>query len=263
MTRQGIGVSVPRKEDARHLHGRASFVSDMLLPGQSEVAFLRSPIAHGRIRRIGKPAGSDGTVFTRDDLAGVADVVAPNTVPGYKISRCPPLAHGKVRFVGEAIAMCVAPTRAQAEDLCEQIELDIEELAVLVDAQAARADATRIHDEWDDNSFLTLNVDSGFAAESKDAPVVVRREVALACQAMVPMEGKAVLAYWDDRVDQLMVGAATEDSKSERRGRKRRRKKSPKNSRAPLALPGRVSHWAIKIGMMSGRREHSHCRSRP
>ena len=81
---------------------------------------------------------------------------------------------------------------------------------MLVDAEAARVDATRIHDEWDDNSFLTLNVDSGFAAESKDAPVVVRREVALARQAMVPMEGKAVLAYWDDRVDQLMVYASTQ-----------------------------------------------------
>ena len=47
MSTQGIGARVRRKEDARHLHGRGSFVSDMLLPGQSEVAFLRSPVAHG------------------------------------------------------------------------------------------------------------------------------------------------------------------------------------------------------------------------
>src|SRR5262245_8641625 len=182
----------------------------MLLPGQSEVAFLRSPVAHGRIKRIVKPAGSEGSVFTREDLVGVPDLTAPNTVPGYKIARCPPLAHGKVRFVGEPIAMCIAPTRAQAEDLCEQIELDIEELPVLVDAVAARTDATRVHDDWDDNSFLTLNLDVGFAAESKDAPVVIQREIALSRQAMVPMEGKVMLAYWDDRVDQLMVYASTQ-----------------------------------------------------
>jgi aerobic carbon-monoxide dehydrogenase large subunit len=211
VTTQGIGARVQRKEDKRHLHGRGNFVSDMVLPGQSEVAFVRSPVAHGRIIRIGKPPGSAGSVFVREDLDGVPDIVAPNTVPGYKISECPPLAHGKVRFVGEAVAMCVAPTRAEAEDLCEQIELDIDELPVLVDAFAARADhSVRVHEAWEDNSFLTLNYESGFAAESKNAPVVVKREMSLSRQAMVPLEGKAVLAYWDERSDQLMVYASTQ-----------------------------------------------------
>jgi carbon-monoxide dehydrogenase large subunit len=211
MSEQGIGARVIRKEDARHLHGRGSFVSDMMLPGQSEVAFLRSPVAHGRILRITKPAGCGGSVFVRTDLQGLADIVAPNTVPGYRISACPPLAHGKVRFVGEAVAMCVAATRADAEDLCEQIELEIEELPPLVDAHAARANTQlRVHEEWEDNNFLTLRYESGFAAESKDAPVVVRRELSLSRQAMVPLEGKAVLAHWDERSDQLMVYTSTQ-----------------------------------------------------
>ncbi|MEA3074666.1 MAG: aerobic carbon-monoxide dehydrogenase large subunit [Alphaproteobacteria bacterium] len=211
MSTQGIGARVRRKEDARHLHGRGSFVSDMLLPGQSEVAFLRSPVAHGRIARIVKPESSGTSVFVREDLANAADIVAGNTVPGYRISRCPLLADGKVRFVGEAVAMCVAATRAEAEDLCEQIELQIEELPVLVDAHGARADnSVRVHEEWPDNNFLTLNMDSGFATESKDAPVVVTREISLSRQAMVPLEGKAVLAYWDERSDQLMVYTSTQ-----------------------------------------------------
>src|SRR5258707_14940890 len=108
----------------------------MILPGQSEVAFLRSPIAHGRIRRIVKPPGAENQVFIRADLGDVAAIVAPATVPGYKLSEWHPLAHEKVRFVGEAIAMCVAPTRAEAEDLSEQIEVEFDELQVLVDAQA-------------------------------------------------------------------------------------------------------------------------------
>ena len=211
MTRQGVGVRVRRKEDARHLHGRGSFVSDMVLPGQSEVAFLRSPIAHGRIRRIVKSPGTEAQVFIRADLDGVAAIVAPTTLPDYKLSEWHPLAHDKVRYVGEAVAMCVAPTRAEAEDLTEGIEVEFDELPVLLDAHAARAEpSVRIHEAWSDNSFLTLNYESGFEAKAKGAPVVIRREVALARQAMVPMEGKAVLAHWDDRSDQLVVYASTQ-----------------------------------------------------
>ena len=176
---QGIGARVLRKEDSRHMHGRGQFVSDMVLPGQREVAFLRSPVAHGRIRAIRKPAGSEGTVFVREDLVGAKDIEAASTLPSYKLSAQPPLAHGKVRFVGEPVVMCVAKTRAEAEDLSERVELDIEELPALVDADAARLEkATRVHEHWDDNLFLTLSVDNGFDALSKKASVVVKREVA-------------------------------------------------------------------------------------
>src|SRR5918994_2938040 len=94
---QGVGARVPRKEDARHLHGRGQFVSDMLLPGQREVAFLRSPVAHARILGIRKPASSEDKVFVRSDLAEVKAIVAPSTLPSFKLSEQHPLAHGKVR----------------------------------------------------------------------------------------------------------------------------------------------------------------------
>src|SRR5258707_15637653 len=91
---QGIGASVLRKEDSRHLHGRGQYVSDMVMPGQREVAFLRSPVAHGRIRGIRKPPGSEGRVFVREDLVEAKDIVAPSPLPPYKLSGQPPLAHG-------------------------------------------------------------------------------------------------------------------------------------------------------------------------
>ncbi len=208
---QGIGARVPRKEDSRHLHGRGQYVSDMVLPGQREVAFLRSPVAHGIIRGIRKPPNSEGRVFVREDLAEAKDIVAPSTLPTYKLSGQPPLAHGKVRFVGEPVVMCVARTRAEAEDLAEQVVLDIEELPALVDSEIARVEKTnRVHEEWDDNLFLTLSVDNGFDALSKKATVVVNREVELSRQAMVPMEGKAVVAYWDERADQLIMYYSTQ-----------------------------------------------------
>jgi carbon-monoxide dehydrogenase large subunit len=206
----GIGARVQRKEDARFLRGRGNYVSDMLLPGQSEVAFLRSPVAHGRIKAVHKPPGRAESVFVRADLAGVEPIAATSSLPSYRVSAQHPLAHDKVRFVGEAVAMCVADSRADAEDLVAQVGLEIEDLPPLTDAEAARDDAgVRIHDEWDDNLFVRLNYENGFA-RAKNAPVVVRREVALARQAMVPMEGKAVLATWDDRADQLVVYASTQ-----------------------------------------------------
>src|SRR5262249_56695823 len=103
-----------------------------------------------------------------------AAMVAPTTVPDYKLSEWHPLAHGKVRFVGEAIAMCVAPTRAEAEDLSEQIEVEFDELPVLVDAQAARTDPiVRVHEQWGDNLFLTLNYDTGFQPKPKPPPTLL------------------------------------------------------------------------------------------
>ena len=183
----------------------------MVLPGQSEVAFLRSPVAHGRIRRVVKPKGHERAIYLRADLEGAKAIVTPLTIPGYKPSEHHPLAHEKVRFVGEPIALCVGATRAEAEDLAERIELEIDELPALVDAHAARANAeVRVHDHWSDNLFLTLNFENGFAAGSAGADIVVKREVNLSRQAMVPMEGKAVLAHWDERADQLVVHSSTQ-----------------------------------------------------
>jgi carbon-monoxide dehydrogenase large subunit len=208
---QGIGARVPRKEDVRHLHGRGSFVSDMKLPGQMEVAFLRSPVAHGYIRGIRKPAEREAAVFISQDLDGLLPMTATSTLPTYKVSSQHALARDKVRFVGELVAMCFARTRAEAEDIAEQVELDVEELPPLVDAHAARLEkANRIHEEWEDNLFLTLNYESGFAEHAAGATVVVTREIELSRQAMVPMEGKAVVALWDDRADQLVVYTSTQ-----------------------------------------------------
>ena len=60
---QGIGARLLRKEDERHVHGRGMFVGDIGMPGLMEVAFLRSPLAHARIRRIVLPPEFQGRVF--------------------------------------------------------------------------------------------------------------------------------------------------------------------------------------------------------
>lgn len=207
----GIGASAPRKEDARHLAGEAQFVGDIVLPNMWEVAFVRSPIAHGRIRSIGKPTAWPDRVFVAEDMTGVLPIRALSSLPGYKASDFPALATGKVRYVGECIAICVAPSRAEAEDIAEAVTLDIEELPAIVDAGQARLPGSAlVHESWGDNLFLTTRVEADLAQIAAEAAVVIERSYRTARQCMVPMEGKGVLAHWDRRANQLIVYTSTQ-----------------------------------------------------
>jgi aerobic carbon-monoxide dehydrogenase large subunit len=207
----GVGARVRRREDERHLHGKGRFVADYTFPDLQEVAFLRSPVAHARITRIGKPGQYADAVIVRADMHGATDIVADSSLPTYKASSHPPLASEKVRFVGEPVAMCFANTRAEAEDIAEEIELDLDELPAFANAFIARERTdVRVHDHWTDNLFLDLTADIDFEVRSKNAPVVVKQKVDLARQCMVPMEGKAVLAYWDHTQSQLVVITSTQ-----------------------------------------------------
>ena len=87
----GVGASLLRKEDARHLHGRGQFVSDVRLPGTQDVAFVRSPHAHARIKGITIPPEAAGCVFTARDLPRLAEMRAVPQVSGFKVSGYPPL----------------------------------------------------------------------------------------------------------------------------------------------------------------------------
>jgi carbon-monoxide dehydrogenase large subunit len=208
---QGIGARVPRKEDARHLLGQGRFVADIAMPGLSEVAFLRSPLAHARVGSIHIPGDLERVAFTRASMRDARDIQADSTLPTYQASAQPPLAHGKVRFVGEPVVMAFAPSRAEAEDALERIDVDYDPLPVCPDVEAAQAPgAPLIHEHWQHNTFVTLKADRDFDALAAQADVVVKRHINLARQCMVPMEGKAVLAYWDHQADQLVVVSATQ-----------------------------------------------------
>src|SRR4051812_44538114 len=137
-TGHGVGASMRRKEDARFLAGTGQFVGDIRLPGMLDVAFVRSPVAHGKLGSIDKPDDAADRVFTMDDLAGVKPIVANTTLPGFKPSEQWPLARDKVRQVGEMIAMCVAATRAEAEDLAARVDVQIDDLPAVVDMVNAR-----------------------------------------------------------------------------------------------------------------------------
>src|SRR6202030_1054919 len=143
-TGQGVGARLLRKEDDRFMRGRGQYVADIRLAGLQDVAFVRSPLAHARIRAIHIPERYRDVVFTAAALAGVKPIRAVSGLPGFKISEQPVLATGKVRHVGELVAMCVASTRAEAEDIAASVTLDLEELPAVYDMLGARDAATAL-----------------------------------------------------------------------------------------------------------------------
>ena len=211
MTQQGIGARLLRKEDDRYMRGRGQYVGDIKLPGMQEVAFLRSPLAHARIKGVRIPRAIRDRAFLAEDLAGVSSIRADTTLPGFKSSLQPILATGKVRYVGELVAMCVAPTRAEAEDLCAEIEVDLDPLPVIADMlEARKAGAPLVHEHWSDNIYLTSAIDVDFEAVKAKAARSITRELRTSRQVMSPMEGRGVVANWHSRLDQLVVHTSTQ-----------------------------------------------------
>ena len=206
---KGVGAKLPRKEDHRLLHGRGEFVADIAMAGTMDVAFVRSPLAHARIRDATKPPGDEAQVYTAADLAGVRPIIARSGLPGFKVCEQPVLADGRVRHVGEPIAACVAQSRALAEDLASRVLLDLEELPAVSDMLRARGrDAPLLHPHWGDNVFLESVVDGDLSGIERRAAVSVTRTFRTARQCMSPLEGRGVLAYWDRRLEMLVLHTA-------------------------------------------------------
>lgn len=211
-TKNGVGASLLRKEDDRHLRGRGEFVSDIRLPDTQEVVFLRSPHAHARIRGVAVPPEARGRVFTAADLPHMQPIRIVTHAAGARTTAHPPLATDKVRFVGEAIAACVAPTRAEAEDIAANVTVDFEPLDAVVDAPSAlRGGGALVHDNWGDNLYQERVVEGGdIEAAARAAEIVVKREYRMNRQSGSPMEGRAVLACRDHRLDEVVVYTSTQ-----------------------------------------------------
>jgi aerobic carbon-monoxide dehydrogenase large subunit len=209
---QGVGAAVRRTEDGRFLHGKGEYLADLHIPGTLEVAFLRSPVAHARLRGVRIPPELRGRVFLAADLPAARPIVADSAAPGFQSSDYPALARDKVRFVGEMIAICLGRTRAEAEDAAQACEPELEDLPAVWDIDVAlRPDAPRVHDVWADNRFLATRIAQGdLDAVKATNPVVVRRSLRMARHAGVSLETRGVLACPDRRLQELVVYSSTQ-----------------------------------------------------
>jgi aerobic carbon-monoxide dehydrogenase large subunit len=206
----GIGARLPRLEDARFLEGRGQFCADIALPGTLHAAFVRSPHAHARIVAARKPQGFEDRVFLAHDLAGVGKMRSTAKLPGFKPSDWPILAAGKVRHVGEPVAMAIGSTRAEAEDIAALVGLDFETLpAVVTMADALKKVAPFVHDEWGDNILVDLTLAGGDLNAAKAAAAhVVERSFRMNRMHPLPLEGRACVASYDSRLDELIIYVA-------------------------------------------------------
>ena len=141
----------------------------------------------------------------------MSGIKADSGLPGFKSSVQPILASKKVRHVGEPVVACVAENRAAAEDIADSIHIEFEELPAIHDMKTAMdAGNPLIHESWDKNCFLETNVETNFDEAISSASSIVKRTFQTARQCMAPMEGRAVVAQWDNQLSQLTVHSATQ-----------------------------------------------------
>ena len=206
-----IGARVLRREDERFLLGKGQYVADIRMPGMEDACFVRSPMGHGVLRDVRKPEEGKGQVYSAADLGPFYDLPAGPDIPGYRNVHYPPLATQRVLFVGQPVAICVAPTRGEAEDIAGLVDLDIEELPAVVDTVTAMApDSPRVHEGWPDNAYIVSGAKGGDVDAVTGGSIRITRKLRMNRQSVVPLEGRSVLAYWDHRLDELVVYLSTQ-----------------------------------------------------
>ncbi len=222
-----VGRSIPRREDHRLLTGRGQFIADLNLPQMLHAVFVRSPLAHARIKAVGlsRAAAVPGVVYA---LSGIELARLLPPVPDTQLSlprkwttlvqhefinpQQPLLAHDKVRHVGEAIAVVVAESRYAAEDAAQLVELDLDPLPAVVDPEAAlRADATIVHEKFATNLIGAFSVGKGDTdAALARSPHRLQRRFHHHRYIAAPMECRGVVGLHDPRTDSLTIWSATQ-----------------------------------------------------
>jgi len=210
-----IGTRVPRKEDPRLLRGCGRFGDDVSAAGQMWARMVRSPIAHGQVRRVDltRARRADGVVAAvaaRDLPAGLA-IPVRLAVQGIDLSGClqPVLAADVVRYVGEPLAVVVAADPYAAEDAAELVEIDIDEAPAVLDAaEAARPGSPRLFPAGNVAADFTLGYGDAGAA-FRQAAHVVEIDVAIGRHSGVPLEPRTLLADPDPRAGSLSIFGMT------------------------------------------------------
>jgi carbon-monoxide dehydrogenase large subunit len=211
-----VGQSIERTEDLRFLTGQGTFADDYEPAGILHAAILRSSVAHGRIRTLDALAAlripGVHAVITAADIGNTIPLIPLRLAPIEGLDKYlqPVIAHDKVRYAGEPVAVVIADSRALAEDALEHIELEIEALDPVTDWHVSATDRTVLFEQNGTNVATRYSVGIGDADEAFRSAKYVRRETFRAHRhTAAPMETRAVIAEWDAGNGRLIVNAAT------------------------------------------------------
>jgi carbon-monoxide dehydrogenase large subunit len=219
---RNFGAPITRNEDARLLSGQALFVDDVELPGMLHAAFLRSNVAHARIRSIDVAAARTRpgivAIYTADDLrqywAPGPLLVPPPPIPGAVFNQRTqvPLAKDKVRHVGEPLAVVIAQSRYLAEDALADIAVELDPLPAVVDLEKAlEAGSASVHDDLRGNVAAHVRQSRGNYAAARDrAEHIIARRFRYDHGASSPIETRGIVASWDARADRLTIWDTTQ-----------------------------------------------------
>jgi carbon-monoxide dehydrogenase large subunit len=210
-----IGSAIERREDLRFLRGRGEYLDDLLPKGLVYAVILRSSVAHGRIVSIDIKAALKipgvHAVITAKDMPPSPPIVPMRLqpLPEFKPFEQPVLAHDKVRYVGEPMAVVIADSVAIGEDALEAIEVEIESLPAVADWRVAQRDQSLLFEGQGTNRSLTFNAVKGDAdAVFATAPYKRRETLRVGRHYGLTMEPRGVMAEWDAAAGRLTVSGA-------------------------------------------------------
>ena len=212
-----FGASIKRREDPRLITGRGTYVDDIKLVGMLNIVLVRSPYAHANITSIDTSAASavDGVVavYTGEDLAEqLGSLPCGWVVPDTIEVPHPPLAIGKVRCVGDAVAAIVANSPDAAVDAAALVDVGYDVLPAAVNAEAATKDgAPQVHDDAPNNVGFEWEVGGG-DVDAAAASAEVRVSERIVNQRLIPnsMEGRAVVADYNPGTNHVTLWTSSQ-----------------------------------------------------
>ncbi|MFZ5549088.1 MAG: xanthine dehydrogenase family protein molybdopterin-binding subunit [Pseudomonadota bacterium] len=222
-----IGKAVKRREDARFLTGTGRYTDDITLPGQTYGFFLRSPYAHARLKKVDTEAAKAAPgvlgVFTGEHFKAVGGLPCGwliNSIDGtpMKEPKHPILADGKVRYVGDRVALVVAETLQQARDAAQLIEVDYDELPAVVDVAEALGAKGQVHDEAADNRCYQWQIGDAAGVEEALKSAAHVTTLSFRNNRLIPnaIEPRAANAAYDRASDSHTLYVANQNPHVER-----------------------------------------------
>src|SRR5258708_8980625 len=205
-----IGQPMERTEDLRFLRGRGTYVADVNRPGQLYAVILRSSVAHGKINAIdvSRAMQLPGVrhVVVGADLGGVVPRIPLRLQPLPQLEpfHQPMLADGKVRYVGEPIAVVLADTPGIAEDALDHLDLDIETLPAITNREQAEAMPAVLFQDHGSNAAITRQAFKGEPHPLLASPDYTRRETfKVQRHAAMFMEPHGLVSEWNAEAGKL------------------------------------------------------------